>query len=592
MKPFWKVVFGGCLGAFLAFVVVNLIVFGLLGSAISSLSKKDNTQPVVPRNAILKIDFSDPIAERTKESFSFNLMAANANLSNTVSILDAVQALEIASADPQIRFVYLKADELNMDIAQAEEFRAALARFRASGKPVIAYSQNLTGGNYYLASVADKVILNAYGDCMITGLSSQLLYYKDLIDYLGVDVQLIRHGKYKSAGEPYIKSEMSKENKEQYETMLGTIWGLIADGVASSRDFTAEQFNQWINDLSLDSPEAALEKGLVDELWYDDQVREYFCTLCEVKKAKDLRYISLKDYATARVKSNLRAKDKIAVIYADGEIVMDDSRDGEIGNKFAREIAKVREDPAVKAVVFRVNSPGGSVQASAAIEREINLLRESGKPVVASYGGYAASGGYWISCGADKIFSDKSTLTGSIGVFGLIPSFGRALKKNIHLNVYEVSTHEHGSLASGMTPLDPQEEAMMQTRIDATYEDFVKRVATGRNLGVDAVDAIAQGRVWAGGDAIGIGLVDELGGLVDAINYAAAIVGLENYRLIEYPAVISMYEQLMTELNETGTEQDVRSDVVSTVERTGSWLLNLDGPEVAARMDNIQIKLR
>jgi protease-4 len=311
-----------------------------------------------------------------------------------------------------------------------------------------------------------------------------------------------------------------------------------------------------------------------------------------VKKAKDLRYISLKDYATARVKSNLRAKDKIAVIYADGEIVMDDSRDGEIGNKFAREIAKVREDPAVKAVVFRVNSPGGSVQASAAIEREINLLRESGKPVVASYGGYAASGGYWISCGADKIFSDKSTLTGSIGVFGLIPSFGRALKKNIHLNVYEVSTHEHGSLASGMTPLDPQEEAMMQTRIDATYEDFVKRVATGRNLGVDAVDAIAQGRVWAGGDAIGIGLVDELGGLVDAINYAAAIVGLENYRLVEYPAVTSMYEQLMTELNETGTEQDVRSDVVSTVERTGSWLLNLDGPEVAARMDNIQIKLR
>ena len=592
MKPFWKVVFGGCLGAFLAFVVVNLIVFGLLGSAISSLSKKDNTQPVVPRNAILKIDFSEPIAERTKESFSFNLMAANANLSNTVSILDAVQALEIASADPQIRFVYLKADELNMDIAQAEEFRAALARFRASGKPVIAYSQNLSGGNYYLASVADKVILNAYGDCMITGLSSQLLYFKDLIDFLGVDVQLIRHGKYKSAGEPYIKSEMSKENKEQYETMLGTIWGVIADGVASSRDFTAEQFNQWINDLSLDSPEAALEKGLVDELWYDDQVREYFCTLCDVKKAKDLRYISLRDYATARVKSNLRAKDKIAVIYADGEIVMDDSRDGEIGNKFAREIAQVREDPAVKAVVFRVNSPGGSVQASAAIEREINLLRESGKPVVASYGGYAASGGYWISCGADKIFSDKSTLTGSIGVFGLIPSFGRALKKNVHLNVFEVSTHEHGSLASGMTPLDPQEEAMMQTRIDATYEDFVKRVATGRNLGVDAVDAIAQGRVWAGGDAIGIGLVDELGGLVDAINYAAAIVGLENYRLVEYPAAISMYDKLMTELNETGTEQDVRSDVVSTVERTGSWLLNLDGPEVAARMDNIQIKLR
>ena len=592
MKPFWKVVFGGCLGTLIAFALFNLILFGMLSSAISSLGKKDNSQPVVPRNAILKIDFNDPIAERTRESFSFDIMSANANLSNSVSVLDAIRALELAAADPQIRFVYLKADNLNMGIAQAEELRNALVRFRESGKPVVAYSQGLTGGSYYMASVADKVILNPYSECMITGLSSQLIYYKDLIDHLGIDVQLIRHGKYKSAGEPYIKSEMSKENKEQNEVLLKTVWSVIADGVASSRDFTAEQFNQWIDELLLDSPEAALEKGLVDELWFDDQVRDYFCTLCDVKKTKDLRYVSLKDYAAARVKSNLRAKDKIAVIYADGEIVMDDSGEGEIGNKFAREIAKVRDDDNVKAVVFRVNSPGGSVQASAAIEREIKLLQEKGIPVVASYGSYAASGGYWISCGADKIFSDKSTLTGSIGVFGLIPSFGRALKKNVHLNVFEVATHEHGSLASGMMPLDQQEEAVMQKRIDATYEDFVQHVATGRSLEVPAVDEIAQGRVWAGGDAIGIGLVDELGGLVDAIRYAASIVGLENYRLVEYPAVASMYEQLMAAMNEEETEQDVRSDAVSVVERTSNWLLGLDGPEVAARMETILINLK
>ena len=388
MKPFWKVVFGGCLGTIIAFLLVNLIFFGLIGSLVSSLGKEE--QPSVPRNAILKIDLRQSIQEQGKESFSFNPLAGSASMSSGLSLLDAIRALDAAAEDPQVKFVYLKADDMNMDIAVAEEFRAALARFRECGKPVVSYSQGLSAGNYFMASVADKVILNAYGDVMINGMSSQMMYYKDLIDQLGIDIQLIRHGKYKSAGEPYIKSEPSQENKEQYETMLGTIWGMMADAIASSRDFTAEQFNEWIDNLSISNAETAKEKGLVDELWYDDQVRDYFCTLCDVKKAKDLKYVSLKDYAAARVKSNLRAKEKIAVIYADGEIVMDDHGNGNIGNNFAKEIAKARQDSSVKAVVFRVNSPGGSVQASAAIEREIALLKEC-KPVVASYGGYAAS---------------------------------------------------------------------------------------------------------------------------------------------------------------------------------------------------------
>ena len=589
MKPFWKVVFGGCLGTLIAFILINLIFFGLIGSVVSSFSKEEPVS--VPRNAILKIDFQQPIQEQGKESFSFNPLAGNASMSSGLSVLDAIRALDAAAADPQIKFVYLKPDQLNMDIALAEEFRGALVRFRESGKPVVAYCQGLSAGTYFMASVADKVILNPYGDVMISGMSSQLMYYKDLIDKLGIDIQLIRHGKYKSAGEPYIKSEMSAENKEQYETLLGTIWGVMADAVAESRDFTAEEYNAWIDDLALTGPEAAKEKGLVDELWFDDQVRDYFCTLCDVKKTKDLKYISLKDYAAARVKSNLRAKEKVAVIYADGEIVMNDKGDGNIGNNFAKEIAKARQDSSVKAVVFRVNSPGGSVQASAAIEREIELLKAC-KPVVASYGGYAASGGYWISCGADKIFSDKSTLTGSIGVFGLIPSFGKALKKNVHLNVYEVSTHKHGSMASGMSPLDPEEEAAMQVSIDKIYDDFVGRVAAGRGLTTEAVDEIAQGRVWAGGDAIKIGLVDELGGLTDAIRYAASMAGLENYRLVEYPAVVPMYNQLLSSMNETGTEQDVRTDVAGVSERSARWLLDLNGPEIAARMPEISIILK
>lgn len=589
MKPFWKVVFGGCLGTILAIILVNLIFFGIIGSAISSLGRE--SQPAVPKNAILKIDFSQPIAERGKESFSFNPLAGSASMSNSLSILDAVRALEAAASDPQIRFVYLKADAVNMGIALAEEFRAALQQFRESGKPVIAYCQSLTAGNYYMASVADKVILNAYGDVMISGMSSQMIYYKDLIDHLGIDIQLIRHGRYKSAGEPYIRSEMSAENREQYETMLGTVWNVMAEAVAASRDFSVEDYDGWIDGLALSGPEDAKEKGLVDELWYDDQVRDYFCSLCEVEKAKDLKYVSLKEYASAKVKPNVRAKDKVAVIYADGEIVMDDDGEGSIGNHFAREIAAVRQDESVKAVVFRVNSPGGSVQASAAIEREIELLKAS-KPVIASYGGYAASGGYWISCGADKIFSDRSTLTGSIGVFGLIPSIGRALKKNVHLDVHEVSTHRHGSLASGMFPLDKEEEASMQARIDATYEDFVARVAAGRGLTVEAVDAIAQGRVWAGGDAIRIGLVDEFGGLTDAIRYAAAAAGLDNYRVAEYPAVVAIYDRMLSSMNESGTNQDVRMDAASVMQSAAGWLLGIDRPEIAARMPYVDINLK
>ena len=588
MKPFWKVVFGGCLGTIIAFILVNLIFFGVIGSAISSAGK-DN-KPSVPRNAILKIDLSQPIAEQGRESFSFNPLAGSASMTGSVSLLDAIRALETAAEDPQVRFVYLKADDMNMDIAEAEEFRAALARFRESGKPVVSYSQNLSAGNYFMASVADKVILNTYGDCMISGMSSQLMYYKDLIDHLGIDIQLIRHGKYKSAGEPYIKSEMSPENREQYETMLGTIWGMMADAVASSRDFTADDYNAWIDGLAINTAGQAKEKGLVDELWYDDQVRSYFCTLCGVKEPKQLKYVSLKDYAAAKVNRNYRAKEKIAVIYADGEIVMDDKGNGSIGNNFAREIAKARQDSSVKAVVFRVNSPGGSVQASAAIEREIELLKAC-KPVVASYGGYAASGGYWISCGSDHVFSDASTLTGSIGVFGLIPSFGKALKKNVHLNVFEVETHKHGSMASGMNPLDPEEEAAMQENIDSTYEDFISRVARGRNLSVEAVDEIAQGRVWAGGDAIKIGLVDEIGGLKDAIAYAATLASLDNYRVVEFPAVVPMYDQLLSSMNGAGDEQDISAGFVGTATRSAKWLLGISGPEIVARMPHIEILL-
>lgn len=581
MKHFLKTVIGAIVGTIVALVLLIFIGIGIIGSIASS----SESEPVVPKKTILRIDLSTPVTEQAKDNFSIDFMSGNADMSSSISLLKAVKAIEAAAEDPAVSFIYMTTDGMTLSVQQMEELREALVHFRASGKPVISYSKTVSTHDYYMASVADKVIANTYADCMFAGLSTTVMYFKDIIDRLGINVQLIRHGKYKSAGEPFIKNEMSAENREQYEVMLGTMWNTLTEGIASSREFSAEDFKYWVDELKIGSIQDAKDMGIVDELWFDDQVEDYLCTLFEVKNAKDLKFTSLKDYATVMVKQNLRVKDKIAVIYADGDIVMGDNKDGQIGDNFAKTIAKVRQDSTVKAVVFRVNSPGGSVQASAIIEREIALLKQV-KPVVASYGVYAASGGYWISCGCNKIFSDRTTLTGSIGVFGLIPSFGAAIEKNLHIKTFEVSTSKHGALADAINPLDKEEVAWMQNSIENVYSDFVGRVASGRNLDVAAVDAIAQGRVWAGGDALVLGLVDEIGSLNTAISYAAASVDLEKYRIVEYPAVKTMFERLSEQLSKTS---EVSVTPLNSIEKASQWLMGVSEPVVTAKMENIII---
>lgn len=581
MKHFLKTVIGAIVGTIVALVLLIFIGIGIIGSIASS----SESEPVVPKKTILRIDLSTPVTEQAKDNFSIDFMSGNADMSSSISLLKAVKAIEAAAEDPAVSFIYMTTDGMTLSVQQMEELREALVHFRASGKPVISYSKTVSTHDYYMASVADKVIANTYADCMFAGLSTTVMYFKDIIDRLGINVQLIRHGKYKSAGEPFIKNEMSAENREQYAVMLGTMWNTLTEGIASSREFSAEDFKYWVDELKIGSIQDAKDMGIVDELWFDDQVEDYLCTLFEVKKAKDLKFTSLKDYATVMVKQNLRVKDKIAVIYADGDIVMGDNKDGQIGDNFAKTIAKVRQDSTVKAVVFRVNSPGGSVQASAIIEREIALLKQV-KPVVASYGVYAASGGYWISCGCNKIFSDRTTLTGSIGVFGLIPSFGAAIEKNLHIKTFEVSTSKHGALADAMNPLDKEEVAWMQNSIENVYSDFVGRVASGRNLDVAAVDAIAQGRVWAGGDALVLGLVDEIGSLNTAISYAASSVDLEKYRIVEYPAVKTMFERLSEQLSKTS---EVSVTPLNSIEKASQWLMGVSEPVVTAKMENIII---
>ena len=484
---------------------------------------------------VLKIDFNNPIAERNTGS-SFDIMSMVKGTSSSVTLLSYIEAIDAAAEDKNIGMIYMTPENISAGVSQIEELRAALERFRKSGKPVIAYCGNFGNGSYYLASVADKIILDPASESMITGVGSQMIFLKDLLDALGVDVQLIRHGKYKSAGEMFVRSTASPENRLQNEVLINSIWNTMSKQIASSRGFTQEEFKGWVENMELCYPEEYKAKGLIDEVWYKDQVDKYLCEQNGARRIQEVGFVKINKYAS-KIKKGSR-KNKIAVIYADGEIVDSGSDADIVGTKLAGTIRKVREDSKVKAVVFRVNSPGGSAQASEAIRHELELLRAV-KPVIASYGDYAASGGYWISAQSDYIFSDESTVTGSIGVFGMIPNLGDAIRKNVKVNIESVGSSSHSDMMNGMRMLDETEVAYVQKQIEKIYDDFTGLVSSGRGISKDSVDAIGQGRVWSGADALNIGLVDSLGGLYDAISYAAAKVGLTkaDYQLSRYPVV-------------------------------------------------------
>ena len=490
------------------------------------------------KGKILKIDMQDVVAERGGNSFQFSLSGISTG--SSVSLLSFERALEKAAEDDKIALIYMNTDHFSAGLAPMEEIREYLKRFSAAGKPVIAYGAGFSNASYYIASVADRVFLYPKGSGTLNGLGSTQFFLKDALDTLGIDVQLIRHGKYKSAGEMYIRNDISPENREQYETMLNSIWGCMVEEMAASRGIDAETFKGWIDNLELSTANTWTEKGLVDGLKYRDEMEEYLCHLFGTTDPEKVKTVTLKDYIDDLKKGP--SSKKIAVIFADGEI----SRSGSevAGERLSREIAKVRQDSTVKAVVFRVNSPGGEVVGADMIRREIEVLQKY-KPVIASYGSYAASGGYLISAGCEKIFLDNSTLTGSIGVFGMVPSFGKAIRKHLKVNPVSLGTNEHSTMGSGMAPLTPEEEAWYQQEIEGIYDDFVSVVADGRKVTKEYVDSIAQGRVWAGKDALRIKLADEKATVLEAVQYAAERAGLENYRIQMVPEVKSMFQQIM-----------------------------------------------
>ena len=553
MKDFVKMTLAAILGCIIVGAILMFMTFGIIGS----LASLGNTQPVMPREGILTVDMSRiTLTEQAVPTDIRTMIEGETRVST--GIWTAIRAIQEAALDPAIRFIYLKPDGVAGEMGCIEELRTSLERFRSSGKAIISFIETPSNASYYLASVSDKIFMSGYdgGMNMITGFSSSQMFLKDILDRLGVNVQLIRHGKYKSAGEMFIRNGISPENREQNQVMVNSLWKGWADRMAGSRGLSFDEFNALVDNLSLNSPEDFLEHGLVDELMTKEELRERLCGLYGAENIEDIRQVTLPDYAAARVLPNYKAKEKIAIIYANGNIVDGEAKEQVAGDRFAAMISAVRRDSSVRAVVLRVNSPGGSVLASSKIRNEIDLTREV-KPVIASYGSYAASGGYWISSSCDRIFSDVSTLTGSIGVFSMIPDFSKTAEK-IGIGTTTISSNRHGDMYSGMRALDNAEIAYMQESVEDIYDTFTTIVAEGRGLDREYVDEIAQGRVWAGTDALDKGLVDQIGGIEDAVSCAISMTGSANtdigsWLIEEYPKPMTTMDMLMEMLGQTAS---------------------------------------
>ena len=550
MKEFVKMTLAVIAGLFIFGFVAFFLSFAMIG-AVAALGE---SQPVMPREAVLKIDMSTfTLSEQSIEANPMDVLMAGGTAVESLGIYNAITAINAAAADPAVKFIYMKPDGLSGGTAQIEEFRKALVNFRKSGKAIVSYIENPGNGSYYLASVSDKIFMTPHDGAMntFTGLSSQMIFLKDLLDRHGVNVQLIRHGKYKSAGEMFVRNSSSKENLEQNTEMVESLWGTWASEIAQSRGISPDDLNAFLDNLELNFPTDWVEHGLVDELLNYNQLEDKLCDLFVADKYEDVKGISLNDYATLKNTVNFKAKKKVAVIYATGDIVDGDAKENVAGNRFAKIISDVRKDSSVYAVVLRVNSPGGSVLASEKIKAELDLLREY-KPIIASYGDYAASGGYWISANCDKIYSNASTLTGSIGVFSMIPDLGGVVKNKLHVNITPVNSNEHSDMYNGFRALDKKELDYMQASVENIYDKFTKLVSEGRGMPVARVDEIAQGRVWSGADALGIGLVDEIGTIEDAINYAAlsieGVTGVQDVQVVGYPKPQTPMEALLESL--------------------------------------------
>lgn len=557
MKDFIKYTMATVVGLVLVSIIMGILTFVSMAGMIAS----EGMSSPIEKKSVLRITLKGSITERAGEENPLSKLGGETT--QQIALDQALQALEKAAKNDKIEGIYMEGGILSAYPAEVQELRQALLKFKKSGKWIIAYADTYSRSAYYLCSVADKVYLNPIGMLDWSGLSSNPMFFTGLMKKLGIKMQVFKVGTYKSAVEPYIAEQMSDANREQVSSYQQSIWNNMLKDVAKSRKTTAEALNSLADSLTiLSGPEASVKGGLVDKLCYQDEVKKILKNKAKMEEDESLRFVSISDVALSE-ELNDKVDDEIAVYYAYGEIKEDITggfaQESAITSKqMTKDLQELREDDDVKAVVLRVNSPGGSAYASEQIWREVQLLSKE-KPVIVSMGALAASGGYYISCGANKIFAEPTTLTGSIGIFGMIPDATELLTDKLGLSFDVVKTNAHSDFGAMGRPLNESECRLMQAYINQGYELFTGRVAQGRNISQDSVKAVAEGRVWTGEQAMKIGLVDKLGNLNDAIAAAAKAAKIEKYSVGRYPEPAPWFTSLLQEKKADYMDSQMRS---------------------------------
>lgn len=549
MKEFFKYVLATVVGV----IAVSIIGFFLFFMAIGILISSTEKQVTVQNNSMLVLDMTRQIVDRAPNDPFQDIDIPGFPTLKTIGLDDIQTALEKAVHDDRIKGVYLKLSFVSGGMASVEEVRNMLLAFKDScDKPIYAYGDSYDQKSYYLATAADQIVVHPLGAVDFRGLGGEMMFYTKMLEKLGIEMQIVRHGKFKAAVEPFMLEKMSEENREQQLTYMGSLWNQMLKGISETRNISVDQLNLLADEVqTFKQGNKAVESGLVDAARYKDEVLNDLREITGIKGTKGVPVVGAANYAKAPVKGKSKpfSRNKIAVIYASGDIGMSMGSNAIIGDVLGKEIRKVRQDSSYKAIVLRVNSPGGAVFDSEVIWREVKLAAEE-KTMVVSFGDVAASGGYYIACPADLIVAQPNTITGSIGIFGMIPNMGELLNDKLGITTDVVKTNKNSDLISLSRPMTEFEREMMQQYIEEGYDLFITHVADGRNMTKEQVDEIGEGRVWSGENAKEIGLVDEFGGLQRAIELAAEIEGLENYRTVQLPAQLDPFQQMF----KTGTD--------------------------------------
>ena len=551
MKQFFKFMFASMLGTLLLLVIFSMITIGIVAGIVAMAGQKE---VVVSKNTVILARFNKEITDRSTKSI---MMMGYSGPDKNTGLDDILANLQKAKKDDNISGIYLDLTEIPAGISTVNEIRNGLLDFRKTGKFVWAYSETYTQKSYFLATAADRIFLNPEGIVELKGLSSENVFIKGMLEKLDVKMQIIRHGKFKAATEPLFLDKMSPENRQQITEIINDIWEEMTNAIVESRKIGKEQLNGIADSLKIGTAQDALKYGLVDQLTYKDELITALKKKLTIEEKKKIPFVTMENYTDVPAhKKSVTPKEKIAVVYASGSIAGGEGDDQSIGSeRISKAIRKAREDEAIKAIVFRVNSGGGSALASDVIWREIDLARQV-KPVVASFGDVAGSGGYYIACAATKILADPTSITGSIGVFGVVPNMQGLFNKKLGITFDEAMTNKNGDYIPVTKPLSSYQTLVLQRNVDHIYDVFTGKVAAGRKMSQKAVDSIGQGRIWSGIDAKAIGLVDEMGGLTKAVETAAELAKLKDYRLVSLPEQKEWFEELIDQL--TGNDPSAR----------------------------------